>query len=165
MRPTDARQLAELMVGQGWTVERTANQHYLGKHPDGKGMVTFADSRDPSAIKNATFQARRAGLRIDNPSTELGAGKPEEEKPMAGAATDEGLIRKKRVLVEKCEVSLTGQQLAEAVYQYIQKKTGIYPPNPTVRIIDEEGEARSHEDVELKLEWNQERALKEGEVA
>lgn len=157
MRPTDAQQLVELMVAQGWTIARTSNLHYVGKHPDGKGMVTFADSRDPSAIKNATFQARRAGLKIDS--------EPEKEKAVADKTeTDNSLIRRKRVLLEKCEVTLSGKQLADAIRQYIQKQTGIYPGAGTILIVNDSGDAATPEDVEVNLEWSQERAVKEGEV-
>lgn len=157
MKITHAKQLIAVMEAQGWRVDSTRDGHFQGKHPGGTGMVTFADSRDPSAIKNAVFQARRAGLVLDEDK--------EKEPPVAGTQSEPGLISRKRVLLEKCAVKLTGQQLAEAVYQYIQKKTGIYPPTPPVKLFDCEGTAYGHDDFEAVLEWQQERTLKEGETA
>lgn len=157
MKITHANELIAVMEAQGWTVDKTSNGHFVGKHPDGKGMVTFANSRDHSAIKNACFQARRAGLKLDN--------EPEQENAMADKTeTDNALIRRKRVLLEKCEVSLCSHQIEEAIRQYIQKQTGIYPPSGSILVLDEQGGVHSTNDVEIKLEWSQERTVKEGEV-
>jgi hypothetical protein len=158
MKITHANELIAAMEAQNWTVETTANGHFIGKHPDGKGMVTFANSRDPSAIKNACFMARRQGLKLDN--------EPEKENTVADKTeTDNGLIRRKRVLLEKCEVNLGGAQINEAIRQYLQKQTGIYPPTATILVVDEDNNVFSTDDVEIRLEWSQERVLKEGETA
>ena len=160
---TEFSELLALAAAQGWTFRETGKGHVMAYPPnDTEPYLLQTESDDPHSIKNATSGMRQRGLQLTEPLEEL------KEKAMASPTTEvhNGLLTKKRRVIEVCEASLDGDQLREAVSQYIQRKTSIYPPaTAKAQFTLSGGVQGDFTDAMLEMTWENQRDLKEGEAA
>lgn len=88
------KELLRALREQGWRLDQTVHGHYKGFSPDGRELITFADTNEPRAMKNCLAQLRRTNqfqwpppdkrmLRRTN--GEHAAGAPIAETPIASS--------------------------------------------------------------------------------
>ena len=76
------KELIRELREQSWRVEQTGNGHYKTFAPDGRTLITFADTSEPRAMKNNLADLRRTGQfqwpppnrRSAEPANELPSG-------------------------------------------------------------------------------------------
>jgi hypothetical protein len=78
------------LVDQGWRVESTKQGHYQGFAPDGRTLITFAETNEPRAMHNNLADLRRTGqFQWPPPDRRLARtnGSPAIDQPLESSVT------------------------------------------------------------------------------